>query len=315
MDLSKIDYPYYSYEYTLNKTKIKKLIKDFDPIIYTEIPPEYRRFHFEKYENKYFIIKEDDWKKNEEINNITDIFSEKGRVKCQFGNKPSPHDYWQLHKEEMIKRTYDKYDSLTIRNLREAIYNSIDTKLCNNFRITVALTILKYFKPKSWLDISAGWGDRLLSAIFYNISMYVAADPNKELHQYYNEMIDTFVPKTKRKNFILFEGGFEDIKLSYKEFDIVFTSPPFFDLEKYSTHDANSFTKYKTEKDWCKKFLLKSLNKAFKHLKVGGHMIIYMGGSRYVMGEMISTMNKIATYKGVIYFMTNLPRGIHVWQK
>jgi hypothetical protein len=77
MDFSKIDYPYYSYEYTLNKMKLKKLVKDFDPIIYTEIPPEYKRFHFEKYENKYFIIKEDDWKKNEEINNITDIFSEK----------------------------------------------------------------------------------------------------------------------------------------------------------------------------------------------------------------------------------------------
>ena len=43
-------------------------------------------------------------------------------------------------------------------------------------------------------------------------------------------------------------------------------------------------------------------------------MILYMGGSNYVM-EAMHKLDNIMEYKGIIYFYENKPRGIFVWQK
>ena len=62
-------------------------------------------------------------------------------------------------------------------------------------------------------------------------------------------MIDTFANCKDKQNYILIENGFETATLPNTKFDLVFLSPPFFDLEKYSNYDNDSLTKYKTEKN------------------------------------------------------------------
>ena len=176
------------------------------------------------------------------------------------------------------------------------------------------MTILNYFKPNSWLDISAGWGDRLLSAIFCKVKYYEASDPNLDMHPCYENMIETFVPKSKQKNYIIHKNGFLEANFKKKDFDIVFTSPPFFTLEVYSQHKENSLVQFRTEKEWCDNFFVKSLIKSYNLLKVNGYMILYMGGSKYVMDSMHKLSN-IMDYKGVIYFYEKNPRAIYVWQK
>jgi hypothetical protein len=312
--MNKLDYPYYNEFYSLNKKGIKELknkIKNFSPIILDFIPNELIKYNLEKYNNSYFIIKEN-YLSNLELNDITDYFSENIRVKCRIGNNISPYEYWKKNKNIIIEKTKKKYGIVNIYNLREIIY--LNTRLCNNFRITVALTILKYFKPKSWLDISAGWGDRLLSAIFYKINLYESCDPNLDLHKCYDRMIDTFSSKSKKKNFIIHKRGFLESHFEKTNFDIVFSSPPFFNLEKYSSFFENSITKYNTEKDWIKYFFIPSLIKAYNHLKINGHMILYMGGSEDVMNNM-HKLDKIMEYKGIIYFYEKKPRGMYVWKK
>jgi hypothetical protein len=315
-----LEYPYYSLSYEFNKKNILQNIKDFKPLIFYEKPKNLNKnnlskFIFSNKNNKqYFIIKEN-FLKTEYINSITDYFSEKVRVKCKFGNKLSPLEYWTKYKIDIIKETQEKYHSITIHNLRETIYNNkLNIKLCNNFRITVALTILNYFKPNSWLDISAGWGDRLLSAIFCKIKYYEATDPNLDMHSCYDNMIQTFIPKSKQKNYIIHKNGFIEAQFKKKDFDIVFSSPPFFTLEIYSKHKENSVVQFRTEKEWCDNFFLKTLIKSYNLLKAGGYMILYMGGSRYVMDTMFRLSN-IMDYKGIIYFYEKKPRSIYVWQK
>lgn len=304
-----MDYPYYRYYYKLNKEnskELKKLIKNYKAyIIKKNIPYNLKKYSLTKYENEYFIIKEN-YLDTYIINNLTDYFSENVRIKCKFGNNISLYDYWQKNKDLEIYKNKD------IFHLRETIYFNI--RGCNNFRITVALAILDYFKVKSWLDISAGWGDRLLSAIFYKVNLYVSSDPNLDLFPCYNEMINTFVTKSKKKNFIIYPNGFLEAPINHNNFDVVFSSPPFFTLEKYSTHKENSITKYNNEKDWCDNFLVKSLIKAYNHLKKNGHIILYMGGSEYVMKKMF-LLSKIMIYKGTIYFYESKPKAIYVWQK
>jgi 16S rRNA G966 N2-methylase RsmD len=214
--------------------------------------------------------------------------------------------------KKIYYKTIQDKKELNIYNIRETIF--FNTKLCNNFRITVALTILEYFKPKKWLDISAGWGDRLLSAIFYKIKLYVSCDPNLDLHPCYDNIIETFVPESKRKNFKIYKNGFLEAPITDKNFDIVFSSPPFFTLEIYSDFNENSVKQFATEKLWCDNFFVKSLIKAYNLLKKDGYMILYMGGSDYIMNKMHLLIN-IMDYKGQIYFYEKFPRGIYVWKK
>jgi hypothetical protein len=309
--MNKLEYPYYNKYYKLNRTDFLKTIKNFEPTILKTIPKEMSKHTFEKYNNSYFIIKEN-YAETSHINNITDYFSESVRVKCKFADNVSPYDYWTKNKDTLIQKQKQKHGKVTIYNLREAMY--FNTKLCNNFRISVALTILRTFKPDSWLDISAGWGDRLLSAIFYKIKLYVSCDPNLDLHKYYDLMIDTFVPKNKTKNFMIHKNGFLQAPFEQTDFDLVFSSPPFFTLERYSNFSENSITQFNTEKDWCDYFFIPSLIRAYNLLKKGGHFILYMGGSDYVMKAM-HRLSNVMEYKGIIYFYDNKPRGMYVWKK
>lgn len=290
-----MEYPYYTLIYKLNKKKIKELVKNF----------KVKTINNPKLKNEYIAFL-DKWNDHYELNQITDLFTETIRVKCRFSNKVSPLDYFTKNKERLLKKTEDIYQ------LREILYK--ETKLCSNFKISHALSVLNLFKPKKWLDISAGWGDRLLSAIFYGVDLYFATDPNIELQDGYKKIITTFVPKKKQNNFIILPEGFENAVIPYDDFDIVFTSPPFFDLEKYSTFKSNSFEKYKTENKWYTDFLLVSLEKSYKHLKKGGHMILYIGYFKQI-NEMHIFLQKIMKYIGIIYFYDTKVRGLYVFQK
>ena len=316
-----IQYPYYNIYYKFDKKHILQIIKNFKPIIYnpttiSNILQNMRKHIFDKYidssnNNSYFIIK-DDWKKNEELNNTTDYFSESVRVKCSFGDSLCPLDYWNNNRTEILENTIKKYKDLNIYNIREYLFEK--TRFCNNFRISVGITVLNHFKPKKWLDISSGWGDRLLTALLYKVERYVSTDPNKDLHPCYNKIIQTFMSKSQRNKITIHEQGFEDIDLKDEMFDFVFSSPPFFTLEKYSAYEDNSITHYKNEKTWCEQFFIKSLIKCYNHLEKDGHIILYMGGSPYVFSQMFK-LNNVMTYKGVMYFYDNKPRAMYVWKK
>ena len=316
-----IQYPYYNIYYKFNKKHILQIVKNFKPVIYnpatiSNIPQNMRKHSFDKYidsnnNDSYFIIK-DDWKKNEELNNTTDYFSESVRVKCSFGDSLCPLDYWNNNRTEILENTIKKYKDLNIYNIREYLFEK--TRFCNNFRISVGITVLNHFKPKKWLDISSGWGDRLLTALLYKVERYVSTDPNKDLHPCYNKIIQTFMSKSQRNKITIHEQGFEDIDLKDEMFDFVFSSPPFFTLEKYSAYEDNSITHYKNEKTWCEQFFIKSLIKCYNHLEKDGHIILYMGGSPYVFSQMFK-LNNVMTYKGVMYFYDNKPRAMYVWKK
>ena len=251
--IKKLEYPYYSLEYKFNKKKYISEFNKYKPEIYNTIPKQMNLQHLSKYDDAYFLIKTN-YLNEQQINNLTDYFSEKVRIKCQFLGYSSPLEYWKKNKEQIIKDCINKFNSLTVHNLREVIFT--ETKLCNNFRITVASAVLQYFKPKSWLDISAGWGDRLISAILNKVELYVAADPNLELHPCYEKIINKLAEKSIRKNYQIHPTGFIEAQIVQKDFDIVFSSPPFFDLEKYSAYTYDSYTQFNTQRSWTDNFLI-----------------------------------------------------------
>lgn len=295
-------YPLWKDHYDFSKERIIYLSKHINNKITHENKAP---ILLSKFGKSYFIIV-DKWEDNIELNSTTDFFTEKVRIKCIFKGNVSPLEYWRKNREEIIDKTAKKFKIVNIVNLRETLYSEI--RLCNNFRISVMLRLLEYFKPKKYLDISAGWGDRLIASILYGVDLYYSADPNHDLHKRYKKIIKTFVPKEKRDNYIIKEDGFENISIPYTNFDVVISSPPFFDLEDYSRYDNDSLKTYPDEESWNKNFLMKCLNKCAEHLRVGGYLVLYYN-------KKITFENSAMQYQGKMYFFDSIHRCIHIWKK
>ena len=165
------DFPYYK-NYIQDK-EIKEIfesIKNFKPKIIKKLVPE----SILSFEESYY--------KNEKINRITDFFSEKCRVICNFNENISPYDFFKKNRSLFKK-------DMSYRELDKVIYKN--TKFCSNFNITIVYTVLNYFKPKSYLDFSSGWGDRLIGAMAYGCK-YQGADPSECLSPIYPEIVNFF---------------------------------------------------------------------------------------------------------------------------
>lgn len=256
----------------------------------------------------------------DEYDNISDYFIEPARIKCiRSDQKQSVQSYWMSNKNDVIAHCKRKYKKISKHNLRESLYDLISE--CNTFKPSLIVGFIKMFKAKSILDISAGWGDRLIGSLSQNVS-YTGVDP-ADLHQYYDEMINFFDHKSKTT---LIKAKFEDpFEKDYEisEVDMVFSSPPFYDLEKYHSIDTSQSYMNRSLDDWYNEFLMVSIKKAWFYIKNKGHMVLYIADAYnrppYVQ-RMITDINKFSdsTYLGCLPQMDikqNIPRPFWIWQK
>jgi hypothetical protein len=139
-------------------------------------------------------------------------------------------------------------------------------------------------------DPSAGWGGRILGAMSLddrNIH-YIGNDPNTENYieeigkTRYEYLAEFFNENTvgasnafwgHQNTYDIFQTGSEIIHLdsrfqAYKgKLDMVFTSPPYFDRERYSDDESQSFRKFNSYESWRDGFLTPTLTTAFEWLK------------------------------------------------
>ena len=127
------------------------------------------------------------------------------------------------------------------------------------------------------LDTSSGFGSRM-SAVLISGHNYYGIDPNKELHNklmecakfyYDNGFIDN------QQKCVLYACGSENFIPKLKNtIDVSFTSPPYFNLEKYSNDENESTNNYNNYNLWLKKFAIPTINNTYEYLKVGGYAMI-----------------------------------------
>jgi hypothetical protein len=133
-------------------------------------------------------------------------------------------------------------------------------------------------------------------------------------------MCSTFDP-LKKKKITLIENGFENAILpKNQKYDLVFTSPPFFDLEIYSQASADSLVKFTTPEKWFNGFLIPSIKKSIEYLSYGGFIVLYMGESKgtHYIPEMIKVTNSISGMRnaGMFYYTDgDKLREFYCWQK
>jgi len=236
----------------------------------------------------------------------------------RFGrNQQSPLEYFNRNKKRLAELCLKKNNYIDQHTLRDIIYEN--TKECTTHRPTNVAFLIQLFGAKSVLDISAGWGDRLIGSISMNCD-YLGVDPNECLFKGYDRIIKMFGDNNKEKYRVIL-GEFEKVDLPDRLFDLVYTSPPYFDIEIYNTSTKQSVN-YGNESAWFDKFLLVALLKAWNHIAENGIMAININGLKHhtYVYKMLEAVDKFKNshYLGLISYadqkLTN-PQPIWIWRK
>jgi hypothetical protein len=248
------------------------------PIQYKYILWKTKMYQIIKYKNQQFLsfeTQKDDYMK---IDRLVDYFNELPRMKAKRRDKKySPLEAWE-NKDVVLESLIKNNQTVTLIDMREQIW-----KLgleCNAFKSTLAISIYKMFQAKRILDFSAGWGDRLLAAIAFGADRYLGYDPNPELQKGYNEIITVFSTNITQKKYEVKQEPFETAMLT-ETFDLILTSPPYYDFETYISNDkeeakTQSIVKYPYFHVWMVEFLFTSIYKCWNALTPGGNMVIHL---------------------------------------
>ena len=211
-------------------------------------------------------------------NKASDYFHQVERWKCDATGYPSPQKTWETERFRLT--LFKALFSLKVKEINPTVLRnliSLRKYIAAQFRPSVAKTIYEVYKPETVLDFSMGWGDRLLAAhASHYVKRYIGIDPNINLFAGYNKQISTYDSIWgKIKEFELHCGRAEDENIILNDqFDMIFTSPPYFDKEKYDQSDQQSYMMYHSFDSWMKDFLFKSIELRSKNLKSGGLLII-----------------------------------------
>jgi tRNA1(Val) A37 N6-methylase TrmN6 len=153
------------------------------------------------------------------------------------------------------------------------------------FKPLIAKYLYQIYKPTSILDFSMGWGGRLVGAMSIPNIKYIGYDTNINLQEPYNKMINDF--EWNNRTSLYFEDS-STADFSIHNYDMVFTSPPYYDLEIYSNMPV-----YNSFEEWINRFLKPVITNSYRYLKNGGYFCINVNKICYE--EIIKILGKETT--------------------
>lgn len=186
--------------------------------------------------------------------------------------------------KKAIKKILLRSDRVSTNEVRKVL--KYVTQGVSNFRPTVAKCLYNIYGGKGvvW-DMSSGYGGRLLGAMAsVKIKHYIGTDPALKS---YNGLVEF---KKDYENYVFFGRptffkfdttkidlhciGSEDFLPDKETLDLCFTSPPYFNCEKYSDEETQSYVRFPTTNKWMKDFIGQTLDNCYHGLKPDGTLII-----------------------------------------
>ena len=205
-------------------------------------------------------------------NRVVDAFTFTERLNTIGSKCVSFYDFWNNRAFYSKKKYVKKYLAFANNQHRQKpakvwynLFRFYFTSI-NCFRPLVAMEYYCAFSPKSVLDMTAGWGGRLVGACALNIPRYIGIDNNLALNEPYDRLCAFLKPHTKTEIDMRFCDALS-VDYSTLEYDMVFTSPPYYDLEQYGSEK----TIPKTKDEWDRDFYRPLIQSTFRHLQKGGH--------------------------------------------
>jgi len=128
----------------------------------------------------------------------------------------------------------------------------------NAFKITNALSLYQRCKPCTIMDPFCGFGGRLVAALLLDYN-YIGVDLNVNLTPNYHRLMNDLGKKSSSKVTLLFQDAV-DVDYSQYQYDMVFTSPPYENIEVYENGTK------KTASEWAH-FYTTVFQKLWDHLR------------------------------------------------
>lgn len=192
-------------------------------------------------------------------------------VKC--GNKITPLDAFNDDNIflKVIRKRLKMGTYMSDSGIRKMLKIFSGVQGVSNFRPTAAAAIYDRFAKNGvvW-DMSGGWGGRMLGAIASDVDMYIMTEPSKKTFEGLTELATDYF----NNDFELHPYGSEEFLPHKNSLDLCFTSPPYFNLEKYADEPSQSYIKYPTKDDWIEGYLAETFKNCYYGLKQGAVMII-----------------------------------------
>lgn len=180
--------------------------------------------------------------------------------------------------KDCIKKVFDMGNPPNPEKMRSILKTRNGVRGVSNFKPAIAKFIYDNYCPEkgSVIDPCAGFSGRLCGVIASNRRInYVGIDPDERTGRGNIECASFFAGKYNF-GFGFYLGCAEEVMGSFREnyYDLVFTSPPYFSVEKYSGDKNQSSVKFSTYSDWLNGFLYKIADESFRVLRSGGCFVI-----------------------------------------
>lgn len=169
----------------------------------------------------------------------------------------------------------------------------------SNFRPTAACCIYNHFAPGGivW-DMSCGFGGRLTGFLASEAKTYIGTEPDKRTYKGLINLKRDL--NSTGKSVSLYMVGSEDFKPEPSSLDLCFTSPPYFDQEKYSDDPSQSYIKFPEIDLWLNGYIRQTFKNCFVGLKPNRYMIINIANTEKHR-KMTNAIVKIAQQEGFLH--------------
>ena len=197
--------------------------------------------------------------------------------KTQGGALETCQDWEKLKQVIAYRIGLNKYDEVWDFT-REALFRGLISgrKVPSLFKPVPAAAIYREWigdnpRPVVW-DPSGGFGGRMLG--FYAVypeGRYIANEPARLTAA----ELRTLLPGRGE----IIENGSE-VEGPTCPVDMVFTSPPYFDKERYFDEPGQCWRGYPVEAEWVERYLQPTIQRGFDVLKPGGHFVLNVDDAR-----------------------------------
>ena len=207
-------------------------------------------------------------------NNIVDYFtfsqrlSTKGKYNINFYEFIINID--EFKKKKFIQNMLQYYDNVKNKTKKKNYYvvlkevYNICISAINIIRPLVYMEIYVKYKPTCVLDFCAGWGGAAVAASALNIPRYIGIEINHSLVTPYKNLIEFLKERSDTNIQMIFDNALS-VDYSKLNYDLVFTSPPYYFIQKYENN-----TEYLSKKDMDTAFYIPLFSNTYKNLKPDG---------------------------------------------
>jgi tRNA1(Val) A37 N6-methylase TrmN6 len=253
-------------------------------------------------------------------NNIVDYFTFAERLKTRGKYNINFYEFIvnidTFKKKTFIQNMLVYYETVKNKNktknefvVLKEVYN-ICISAINIIRPLVYMEIYSKYKPKRILDFCAGWGGAVVAACALNIENYIGIEINHDLKIPYDALVAFLNKKSKTNIQMIFDNAL-NIDYTTLYYDFVFTSPPYYFIQKYENNDD-----YKTKCEMNEQFYVPLFSKTYNGLQNGGIYIINVCKEVYenVLIKLLGHAHDVYPYKKSKR-QNNYDELIYVWTK